>query len=167
MRSIKNIKCSRPRRVGGWYARKTNTYRFFSFFFRSPMRRGNIAIHDLCICVTIYPLRHVSHFWIGSADLQVSFPFFLSFCSVLEITERLYVKVKTKTMYYLNFNVSLRRGRGDTVRILMRTEMFQWEVFQQIFSRPLSCWTSHLIISGKPTTSLKTKITFELLVLGR
>ena len=89
------------------------------------MRRGNIAIHDLCICVTIHPLRHVSHFWIGSADLQVSFPFFLSFCSVLEITERLYVKVKTKTMYYLNFNVSLRRGCGDTVRILMRTEMFQ------------------------------------------
>ena len=49
----------------------------------------------------------------------------------------------------------------------MRSETFQWEVFQQIFSRPLSSWTSHLIISGKPTTSLKTKITFELLVLGR
>ena len=168
VRIIKNIKCSRHRRVGGWYARKTNTYRCFSFFFRSSMRRGYIAIDDICICVTIYPLHHVSYFWIGSADLQFSFPFLLSFCSVLEISERLYVKVKTKTMHYLNFNVSLRRRRGDSQDSYAHWDVSVRSIFKQIFSRPLSCWTSHLIwISGKPTTSLKTKIIFELLVLGR
>ena len=173
MRSIKNIKCPRYRRVGAWYASKTNACRCLSCSLHAAREHGIWWSS----WVTIYPILTVlSYFWIGSVDHQfcflsllfcfVLFFCFFFFCSVLEITERL-CKSRKWNYVVLKFQHFALPG-VVTWSGFLHADV--WEVFKQIFSRPLSYWTSPLIfefISGKLTTYLKTKITFVLLVPGR